>query len=472
MKKAVLYVLLASLSLAASAQTMISNTFLVSLTKTQLDSTLSANGIPAAFLGTTYGVNVYKVVYNTVSYDSTGTTASGLVAFPIGLDCKLPIVSYAHSPTGNREFVPSRLAGQEALIALVLGSNGNIAISPDYLGMGDSPGKHPFMHAKSEATASIDLVRAARELADTVGVQKNGEVLFSGYSQGGQAAMAAHKLAQEKLAGEIDVTASFPMSGPYSMSGVTMPDMLTNPQYPEPAFLASIVYSYTKIYSLYDTITEILASPYDTLLPPIFEGSQSMFAISNIVIGPAYSMFKADTIAAWLGDSLHPFRLALKDNDLHNWVPNSTLRMVYCSGDTYLPSANAVAAYTYMLANGAIAVDTQDISPSFDHQGCAQIAILATKEHLDDNANIDCQTGIKPVQATKLLLFPNPAQNTITIQNMPEAVYAVELYSTNGQRHTLSLIGNTFDISYLPSGLYSLRLITDTGTFTSRFIKN
>lgn len=471
MKKYLLLLLLATFSFIASAQTMVSHTFLVSLTKNQLDSVLSANGIPAAFLGTQYGVNVYKVVYNTVSFDSTETIASGLVSFPIGVDCKLPIVSYAHSPTGNRNAVPSRLAGLEALISLVLGSTGNIAISPDYLGLGDSPGAHPFMHAKSEATASIDLVRAARELADTLGVQKNGQVLFSGYSQGGQAAMAANKLAQEKLAGEIDVTASFPISGPYSMSNVMLNAMLTDAQYPEPAFLAYIVYSYTKIYSLYDTITDILAPPYDSLLPPIFNGGGSFFSISDLVTGPAYSMFKPDTLAAWLSDSTHPFRLALKDNDIDNWVPTNTLRMIYCSGDNYVPSQNATRAYAYMAAGGALQIDTQDISPSFDHPECAQIAILAAKEHLDDNASMDCSTGILAQVDAKLTVYPNPAQGSLTVQNLPADTRRIELVNAAGQSFVIPQTGNVLDISSLGAGIYSVVVYTESGSSTVRFAK-
>lgn len=470
MKKALFLSLFCTFLAITHAQTLVSKTFLVSLTKSRLDSVLSANGIPAAFLGTEFGVDVYKVVYNTVSYDSTSTTASGLVAFPIGLDCKLPIVSYAHSPVSNRNFVPSRLAGQESLIALVLGSTGNIAISPDYLGLGDGPGKHPFMHAKSEATATIDLVRAARELSDSLGVRYNNEVLFSGYSQGGQAAMAAHKTAQEKLNGEIEVAASFPISGAYSMSTVMKDAMLTNAQYPEPAFVAYIVYSYINVYGLYDSIAQVLAEPYDSLLPPIFNGSQSFYSISDIVTGPAYSMFKPDTLAVWLSDSTHPFRLALKDNDLDNWVPTTTLRMIYCSGDTYVPSSNATQAYAFMAANGALLIDTQNISPSLDHEACGEISILAAKEHLDDNANIECETGVKHDALPQVELFPNPANTYISIRNIPADILRIEAIGSNGQNIALNYEGNMVYTQNLPVGVYSLLIQYKTGFNHARFI--
>ena len=52
---------------------------------------------------------------------------------------------------------------------------------PDYIGMGDSPGFHPYVHAKSEATASIDMVRAAREYLSTTNFVDNNELFLTGY---------------------------------------------------------------------------------------------------------------------------------------------------------------------------------------------------------------------------------------------------------------------------------------------------
>ena len=59
---------------------------------------------------------------------------------------------------------------------------------PDYIGMGESPGLHPYVHGESEATATIDMIRAAREfITDSLNLIDNHQVFLSGYSQGGHA---------------------------------------------------------------------------------------------------------------------------------------------------------------------------------------------------------------------------------------------------------------------------------------------
>ena len=71
---------------------------------------------------------------------------------------------------------------------------------PDYIGMGESPGLHPYCHGASEAT-TIDMIRAVRE-AESLDMipgmtADNGEMFVTGYSQGGHAAMATHKYVEE-----------------------------------------------------------------------------------------------------------------------------------------------------------------------------------------------------------------------------------------------------------------------------------
>ena len=86
--------------------------------------------------------------------------------------------------------------------------------------MGDNPGIHPYVHWESEATASIDLIRASREfLMDSLEIWDNNQLFLTGYSQGGHSTMAIHKYIKvNNLQSEFNVVASAPMSGPYALS--------------------------------------------------------------------------------------------------------------------------------------------------------------------------------------------------------------------------------------------------------------
>src|ERR1043165_9341386 len=114
-----------------------------SFTVHEADSVLTAaTGISGIF-PLQYPVNIYKVIYNTVAGDSTPTTASGLMAVPVGAPCKVPMMSYQHGTTTKKNDVPSRFKG-EWFIALAAASKGYVALMPDYLGLGDGPGMHPY----------------------------------------------------------------------------------------------------------------------------------------------------------------------------------------------------------------------------------------------------------------------------------------------------------------------------------------
>jgi len=72
-------------------------------------------------------------------------------------------------------------------------TTGYAAVVPDYLGLGDSPGLQLYHHARSEATACVDLLRAARTWCASNNVELNDQLFLAGYSHGGHVTMALHR---------------------------------------------------------------------------------------------------------------------------------------------------------------------------------------------------------------------------------------------------------------------------------------
>ena len=81
------------------------------------------------------------------------------------------------------------------------------------------------MHAATEAQAGLDMLLASRSFASDMGIDIGDHIFVAGYSQGGHGAMALHKAIQDRPTDDLWVTASAPMSGPYSISGV-MKDLI------------------------------------------------------------------------------------------------------------------------------------------------------------------------------------------------------------------------------------------------------
>lgn len=383
MKQIYLLPIVLLLSLGSSAQFLISKTFIRSYSKAELDSTLNSVGIPASIVGTKWGIDTYKVLYNTVSWDSTATYASGLLVVPRLPGCSFPIAMYAHGTMTYKDDAPSRIAGMEAYIGLIISSFGYVSILPDYLGMGDGPGLHPYQHKHTEATCIVDLIRATKEALPDLNISHNNQLFLTGYSQGGHAAMAAQELIQNHLSNEMTVTASAPLSGAYSLSGVMADLLLLDDVYPEPAYLPYLVFGWNQIYHFYDNPSEILASPWDTLLPPLYDGNHNFGEINSIAPAVPKTIFKQTQIDSFINDSNYFFRVALRDNDSYQFVPTSPTYMMFCRSDTRVPFENAVTAIEYFNANGCQNCDTLDVNPALDHMDCAQFAVLNVKQFFE-----------------------------------------------------------------------------------------
>ncbi|MEV6429223.1 lipase family protein [Nocardia sp. NPDC051463] len=144
--------------------------------------------------------------------DGTPRPASGALFVPAGAPPAggWPVMAFDHGTTGlgagcggqadpaSNPFQRSQ-AKQDQMMRHMVG-RGIAVVAPDYLGLGRfDTGPHPYLEIGTEATATIDLVRAARtvrpELSRTWGV--------IGASQGGQAALGAGHL-QASYAPDLD----------------------------------------------------------------------------------------------------------------------------------------------------------------------------------------------------------------------------------------------------------------------------
>ncbi len=360
-------------------------TLLDSFSVSQIDSIIVSQGVPSGVIQLKYPVKTYKVLYNTVSWDSSSTVASGLLCVPVGLPCKTALVSYQHGTTTQRNQVASYEQGGEWFISLIAAAVGFVSIQPDYLGLGyNTLPLHPYQHAHTEATSVIDLIRATRDTVAALGAPVDDQLFLIGYSQGGHATMAAHQLIQQQLDSTMHVTASAPGSGAYDMGGV-MADLLTSGQpYPAPYYLPYLVLAYNEVYNIFPADSDFFIHPYDTVLPPLFyaPGGADGNTVDNDMPNVPVQIMQPVLVDSFISDSNNNndvFRNLLRENDTYNWIPTSPIHMYGCDGDQYVPFENAKVAYAHFIQNGTPPglIDTDDVSPSSNHVACAQFAILA-----------------------------------------------------------------------------------------------
>ncbi|MDI2127020.1 alpha/beta fold hydrolase [Yinghuangia seranimata] len=153
------------------------------------------------------GADERLVMYVTTGTDGRPVAATGIVTVPKSPPPEggWPVVAWDHGTTGiaaecapSRGFGPSSQGAGDMLAAFV--QRGFAVVQPDYVGMGVTGVKHPYLDGRSAAYATLDLVRAAHNAFPDVGTT----AFVVGHSQGGHAALWTSHYAPQ-YAADIDV---------------------------------------------------------------------------------------------------------------------------------------------------------------------------------------------------------------------------------------------------------------------------
>lgn len=420
-------------------------------------------GVPFLLEGQ-YDIDYYKITYTTVDLQGESTIASGGVAIPKSTTCDIfPMVLYCHGTVLRKQDVPSA-DNSEAQIPKTFGGQGFISIAPDYLGLGDNPGLHPYVHAESQATASIDMFYATLEFIESLeDAVYNGELFITGYSQGGHASMATLKYAQDNgLAEEMGIVAGAPASGPYNMSGSQAEVLLSGDPYSNPGYVVYLLKSYELAYgNIYNDLGDIIQSPYDEIVLPFFDGIQNEFdmGVVNDALPSTLPELLVDTVLTNLmTNDNHPIWQALRDNDNYDWAPEMPIRMFYCDGDEQVPFENSIVARDSMLAKGAADVQAENVFPGGSHVECIIPAILSARLFFSQLASpCGLVASTDNAQALGMLeLWPNPSSGNVRI-SFPENAGTLSIFDLYGKAVMQQQVNQNeiaLDLSRLAAGVY------------------
>ena len=420
-------------------------------------------GIPAL-----NGVDLYKLLYTSTDLQGNNDTLSGLIAIPQTENLVHPIMIYCHGTVDNRNQVPSRLSN-EAFIAAGFGSIGYISIAPDYLGLGDSDGFHPYVHADSEASASYDMLKAIRDHGNDIGLIYNDQNFIFGYSQGGHAAMALYRYIETESTDGYEVTAAAPSSGPYSVSGEMKDFTLGDEEYFFVAYLANVVLTFEEVYGNIigeEGLSSVFREDYVDDIEKFKNEEIGLFDLNNALIDKLIQnhgksipkfLFQEDVLNEVLTDDDHPMNVALRDNDVYDWTPSAPTRLFYCMGDDQVVYTNSTLAETTMKNNGAVDVRASDVDPNQNHTGCFAGALTLTIFLFDSYKDITSSTN-DPITLTSRI-FPNPSSQYLILSAENQSTGHISIYNLLGQllQYSEYIPGSRIDISNLPIGKYQLR---------------
>lgn len=288
-----------------------------------------------------YGVDTYRLVYQTVDPHGQPTTASGLVALPRNSDRRLHTVSFEHGSAVYRSEAPSITEDAfDSAAPLIYASAGFATVAPDYLGLGLGPGQHPWGDVASETTAALDMLRAARSFVATTGRELTRDVLATGFSQGATAAIGLGRALQNDADGWFRLAALAPVSGAYSWQHVELPALLSGKLSPtwSVAYTAYFVVTWNRLHRFYDRPAEVFKDP---AVAGLFDGlhtGRDILAglprtVDALLTPHGFAVLRHPT--GQLAAAMH-----VHDAVCSSWTPRAPVRLYLASGDDQVANAN------------------------------------------------------------------------------------------------------------------------------------
>ncbi len=322
-------------------------------TASELRIILSLSGLQLPFDKLQYDVEIYKVTYNTTYLKDQPIVASGLVVLP-KTPGNYPMISFQHGTIASEAEAPSALSGTDAFLYSALSSPGLILAVPDFIGFGSSSDvPHPYYDRDLTASAIIDLLKAAKELAVEKKIDFNGKLFLAGYSQGGHATLAAHRAIEKDPLEGFDLIASFPAAGGYDVKNM-QEYFFSLDTYENPFYIAYVAFSYRTSYNWTAPLSDFFKAPYASRIPTLFDGSktggeindQLTNKISDLITDDLRTMINTNATYTYIVDA---FNL----NSLTDWTPTKKVFMYHGDADLTVPYSNSVVTYNKLLANGA-----------------------------------------------------------------------------------------------------------------------
>ena len=342
---------------------LVEATFQMSLTPAQVEPYLSLFGAPIGYT-LTHSTDAYKIHYMTRDKNGDLTLASGVMFVPQGVET-VDLVSVQHGTALKRENTGS-VNPLYAMDGIMFSMSGFMAVAPDYIGLGISEDIHPYLHAELTTNAVVDMLRAARIYACENDIEISDNLFMAGYSEGGYATMAAHKLIEADYSDEFQLTAVAPMSGPYDLIGSTRA-LLSRDAFDIPAYLAYVVVAYDDIYG-WNRLDDIFNEPYASMFPGLFDGSLELGDVNDELPTAIDALFKTDFITAFLAGREGAIQQALEENTLLEWGPVAPVRLYHGTADSTVSIENTLSAYASLQSNGGTSVELVSLLGA-DHTG-------------------------------------------------------------------------------------------------------
>lgn len=267
-------------------------------------------------------IDLYRMNYRLTRADGKVVPLSGLLALPHEFVSRR-LVSFQHGTTTTRTAVPSKPDGTGLATAIVFAGNGYALVVPDYPGLGESPGRHPYYVADAIGPAVVAMIETARRLNPV----PKGSVFLCGFSEGAWASLAALRILENE---HTSVLGSALVAGAYDLRGVSLTASMSARSSTQSLYLAYAAWGQAGYYG--HPLDSVLTPTYAKLAERLFTGATPQEILSALPANPR-QLFGQPFLDAYDHGRSHWFLDALAANSLVEVMPRSPLKFYYGSAD-------------------------------------------------------------------------------------------------------------------------------------------
>jgi hypothetical protein len=341
---------------------------------------------PVTFSSARHAVALYRITYRSIipEFGNRSTIASGLMAVPETRRENYPVVSYQHGTVFSKTAVPSRPdeSIETRLILAQFAAQGYIVIAADYFGKGSSRESDSYLTKASTQQACLDMLRAAKEKSDNLGISW-GPLFLTGWSQGGWATMVfLNKLESVR----IPVTAAAPICAPEDLFAI-INHWIHDPSPKDNIFLPELLALQLHAYELYYRLPGLT----DTAIRPQYRVAARELYLDKLAWPGLLKKFPRHA-----ADMLQPSFVAesslgngkywenVQFNQAYRWRSSTIVRNYYGSVDEIIPPyiARLPIGYQKVMA-GSESSPSEVYGSKANHHGAFVAAVAREKKWFD-----------------------------------------------------------------------------------------
>jgi pimeloyl-ACP methyl ester carboxylesterase len=356
------------------------STSITTLTREQVIQKASTLGPVSGFVKN--GIKVFRITYKTKNTDGAEITASGALILPtVPQTQPVSMISVQHGTITDEGSAPSNFqdGSEAASFGVLFGSMGYIIAYPDYIGYGASKDlPHPYEHRASLASATLDMLRAAKEyLKGQTDIKWDGKLYTAGYSEGGYATMSLQRKIEEEASSEFNLRASSCGAGAYDKTAF-MKYIINSTTSKVPSYNSLylwVLLTYDRIYKLNKPVTYYFTDKY---------AQQIATKGKDVTISESFSSILNDSFKKAINDGTDKGLLdAFADNDVYKWKPKTPTRLYHGTSDPLVFFLNSQNAYDAMQKLGATNVE---LIPIVDgtHSSSILLFLVGTQQFFDE----------------------------------------------------------------------------------------